>query len=72
MSSNSSTYGRITKPQSFGRIATCSCSLPEHAFTPDKTLANFQRIVKVGVKVALVLLARYNVQNNAEHHMIEV
>lgn len=27
-----------------------------------KTLANLLRIVKVGVKVALALLARYNVQ----------
>ncbi len=34
-----------------------------------KTLANFLRIVKVGVRVALILLARYNVQSNAENNM---
>ena len=34
-----------------------------------KTLANFLRIVKVGVRVALILRARYNVQSNAEHKM---
>jgi len=34
-----------------------------------KTLAKFLRIVKVGVKVALVLLARYNVQSNAARSM---
>jgi len=40
-----------------------------YAFPPNKTHANLLRIVKVGVKVALVLPDRYNVQNNAGHTM---
>ena len=34
-----------------------------------KHSANFLRIVKVGVRVALHLLARYNVQCNTEQNM---
>jgi len=60
----------------FGPVSHCflqgnflsKCS--GYAFVRNKTLANFLRIVKVGVKVALILLARYNVQSKAEHKTI--
>jgi hypothetical protein len=44
---------------------TFSVSKAAHALTRSKTLANFVRIVKVAIRVALVLLASYNVQSNA-------
>jgi len=40
-----------------------------YAFPPNKTLANVLRIVKVGVKVALILLPRYNVQSKVGQKM---
>jgi len=50
-------------------FSATSQTLPDQAFVRNKTLANFLRIVKVGVGVALILLARYNVQSNAEQKM---
>ena len=68
-SSNCSTYGSIAEPESFEGIPTYSHPRPDLAFALSKTHANFLRIVKVGVRVALVLLASYNMQSIAEHKM---
>lgn len=58
----SSTYGWVTRLQESKSVGTCSHSLSGFAFTSDKTRVRFLRIVKVGTKVALFPIARYNEQ----------
>ncbi len=51
-----------------GPVYHCDAQLYQFMFQLPryKTLTSFLRIVKVAMRVALVLLDRYNVQSNAE------
>jgi hypothetical protein len=60
--SDRNTYNMVVKLQFIYGNTTSICFLSYCVLAQNKTLANLLRIVKVGVKVALALLARYNVQ----------